>query len=103
MLHFPYIKFRANLYLRTLPPLREELPPEREPEDIVPDERDTLLLDVRTLLDDDRIVLVDEERTVLEERDGVTELFTEVRVGCVRVVVAALLRVVVVVREGVVT
>ena len=103
MLHFLYIKFRANLYLRVLPPEREELPPDREPEDIVPDERETLLLDERTELEVERMVLLDEERTELEdERDGVAELFTVVRVGCVRVVVA-LLRVVVVVREGVAT
>lgn len=92
-----------NLYLRVLLPERAELPPEREPEDMVPDERDTLLLGERMVLEEERMVLLDAERTALaDERDGVAERFTVVRVGCVGVVVA-LLRVVVVVREGVAT
>lgn len=94
---------RHIYYLRVLPPLRdEELPPEREPPpDIPPDERMVLDDDERTLLGaDERIVLDDEERTAeLLERDGVAEVLTLEREGCVRVVVIVLR--VVVVREGV--
>ena len=93
-----------HIYLRVLPPLRdEELPPEREPPpDIPPDERMVLDDDERTLLGaDERIVLDEEERTAeLLERDGVAEVLTLEREGCVRVVVIVLR--VVVVREGVV-
>ena len=92
-----------HIYLRVLPPLRdEELPPEREPPpDIPPDERMVLDDDERTLLGaDERIVLDEEERTAeLLERDGVAEVLTLEREGCVRVVVIVLR--VVVVREGV--
>ena len=95
---------RHIYYLRVLPPLRdEELPPEREPPpDIPPDERMVLDDDERTLLGaDERIVLDEEERTAeLLERDGVAEVLTLEREGCVRVVVIVLR--VVVVREGVV-
>ena len=94
---------RHIYYLRVLPPLRdEELPPEREPPpDIPPDERMVLDDDERTLLGaDERIVLDEEERTAeLLERDGVAEVLTLEREGCVRVVVIVLR--VVVVREGV--
>lgn len=93
-----------HIYLRVLPPLRdEELPPEREPPpDIPPDERMVLDDDERTLLGaDERIVLDEEERTAeLLERDGVVAVLTLEREGCVRVVVIVLR--VVVVREGVV-
>ena len=92
-----------HIYLRVLPPLRdEELPPEREPPpDIPPDERMVLDDDERTVLGaDERIVLDEEERTAeLLERDGVAEVLTLEREGCVRVVVIVLR--VVVVREGV--
>ena len=92
-----------HIYLRVLPPLRdEELPPEREPPpDIPPDERMVLDDAERTLLGaDERIVLDEEERTAeLLERDGVAEVLTLEREGCVRVVVIVLR--VVVVREGV--
>lgn len=92
-----------HIYLRVLPPLRdEELPPEREPPpDIPPDERMVLDDDERTLLGaDERIVLDEEERTAeLLERDGVVAVLTLEREGCVRVVVIVLR--VVVVREGV--
>ena len=94
---------RHIYYLRVLPPLRdEELPPEREPPpDIPPDERMVLDDDERTVLGaDERIVLDEEERTAeLLERDGVAEVLTLEREGCVRVVVIVLR--VVVVREGV--
>lgn len=92
-----------HIYLRVLPPLRdEELPPEREPPpDIPPDERMVLDDDERTVLGaDERIVLDEEERTAeLLERDGVVVVLTLEREGCVRVVVIVLR--VVVVREGV--
>ena len=67
---------QTGYYLRVLPLLRdEELPPEREPEDMVPDERDTLLGE-RMVLEEERMVLLDAERTELaDERDGVAERF----------------------------
>ena len=100
-------KYAKPIYLRVLPPLRdEELPPEREPPaDMPPDERMVLDDDERTLLGaDERIVLDEEERTELlparevvvvertvdEERDGVVEVLTLLlRVALVRVGVAA--------------
>ena len=106
-----------HIYLRVLPPLRdEELPPERKPPpDIPPDERMVLDDDERTVLGaDERIVLDEEERTaellerdgVLDERtaederDGVAEVLTLEREGCVRVVVLTPLLRVALVREG---
>ena len=95
---------RHIYYLRVLPPLRdEELPPEREPPpDIPPDERMVLDDDERTVLGaDERIVLDEEERTAeLLERDGVAEVLTLEREGCVRVVVLTLLLRVALVRVG---
>ena len=72
-----------------LPPLRdEELPPLREPPpDIPPDER--------MVLDDDERIVLDEE-----DRDGVVEVLTLEREGCVRVVVLTLLLRVALVRVG---
>ena len=100
-------KYAKSIYLRVLPPLRdEELPPEREPPaDMPPDERMVLDDDERTVLGaDERIVLeedertaellerdgVEDERTADEERDGVVEVLTLLlRVALVRVGVAA--------------
>ena len=97
-----------HIYLRVLPPLRdEELPPEREPPpDIPPDERIVLGADERIVLDEEERTAellerdgVLDERTAEDERDGVAEVLTLEREGCVRVVVIVLR--VVVVRDGV--
>lgn len=99
---------RHIYYLRVLPPLRdEELPPERDaPPDIPPDERIVLGADERIVLDEEERTAellerdgVLDERTAEDERDGVAEVLTLEREGCVRVVVIVLR--VVVVREGV--
>ena len=82
------------LYLRVLPPPREEEPPpERDPP---PDgkllvEREVLGEEGRTDVLDEREVVLDERTAEEEERDGAVEL-TLVRDGCVREVPTALLR-----------
>lgn len=99
-----------HIYLRVLPPLRdEELPPEREPPpDIPPDERIVLGADERIVLDEEertaelleRDGVADERTDDEEDRDGVAEVLTLEREGCVRVVVLTLLLRVALVREG---